>query len=113
MTLSKAARFGGFLYQVLEFIIIAGVLWLLASIGESQERYPYCGGTGVAIVGHWPAYSCTTYDDKCQIVVIPCTAGQRAVIAFLGGHEIPVQGPVEVNTRAKARAGRGAKVRPA
>ena len=90
------------LWTLIEFIAIAGTLFMLAMIGESQERYPNCGGTGVAIVGQWPAFSCTQYDDKCNIVVVPCSPAQRALIAFIGGHEVPT-GNTAVSTRTPAR----------
>ena len=106
MAKSKAQRLGEAIYTFLEILFIGLALWLLGLIGEmrAQEAYPYCGGTGSAIVGTWPAFSCTAYNDKCQIVVVPCSPAQRALIAFIGGHEVPT-GNAAVSTRTPARKG--------
>ena len=90
---------GGIIFVLLLTFLI---VWLFSGVAGAQERYPYCGGTGVAIVGTWPAFSCTAYNDKCQIVVVPCSPAQRAIIAFIGGHEVP-SGNAAVSTRTPAR----------
>ena len=76
------------------------------TLAISAQVAGYCGGTGSAIVGHWPAFSCTIYDDKCQLVVVPCSPAQLSIIHFVGGHEIPARPTVDHSERTPVRRSR-------
>jgi hypothetical protein len=90
---------------LLILLLIFGLLMLFLPSGMSGQTVPgYCGGTGVAIVGQWPAFSCTRYDASCHIVVVPCSAAQIAIIRFVGGYQIPPPEPRPASNQPNTRS---------